>query len=473
MTLDVPIETTGFFWLPEEPEDRLSGHLKISESGEITVELSGTFGGPLVALREMGISVTPPIDDALPSLERMVGILDNGTPVTMDGCFWQTLSLELSSELSRSIAHVDFALIGAGYGEQEQVSFSEVSFSVYGLDAWLSVSGIEVEPDVSNKSGVIRFHLPDEIPLTLPNGVGLTFAFNLTSPMASLPITEAGVRQTASVFLSCEEPHSISYFSRLAVRLCNFLSFALDQAVYIQSTTGYLEEETANGQKRRKPVRVYRRYAHWPDSKRDLRPHHALFRYPDVADRLDDVITKWFESYGTFEPAFDLYFASRVETSVFLDAKVLWIAQALEALHRRGSQETAMCEDEFRNLIELVSQSCPEDRREWLAQKLRYANELTFMRRVRELVDPFKRWFGSSGERSKFISRVSDTRNYLTHFDEETTKNRAVGVEELFALHEKMEALFQLHLLNQVGFDDSSISSLVQRTPRLRRKLGS
>ena len=214
-------------------------------------------------------------------------------------------------------------------------------------------------------------------------------------------------------------------------------------------------------------------YADWPDRTRALRPHDALFRYPDVVDRLEDVITKWFESYAKFEPAFDLYFASRTETSVFLDAKVLWIAQALEALHRRSSQETEMLEDEFKSLIELVSRSCPENRRQWLKVKLHNANQLTFRRRVRELVEPFKCWFGSNKQRRRFISRVIDTRNYLTHFDQETTKHRAVGVEELFALHEKMEALFQLHLLRQVGLDHSSIASLVTENPRLRRKLNS
>ena len=290
MTLDVPIEATGCFWLPEEPKDRLPGRLEISESGEITVELSGAFGDPLVALREMGISVTPSIDDTAPSLDRMVGILDNGTPITLDGCFWQKLSLGFPSGLSKSIVHADLALVGARYGKQEQVSFSEVSFSLYGLDVWLSVSGIQIEPDIANNSGVIRFRLPDEIQLTLPNDVELTFAFNLTSPMVPLPITEAGVKQTASVFLSCEESRAIGYFSRLAVRLCNFLSFALDQAVYIQSTTGYVEEETANGQKRRKPVRVYRRYAHWPDRKRDLRP--------DPAPNLPSLISRIFSGYG-------------------------------------------------------------------------------------------------------------------------------------------------------------------------------
>ena len=54
-----PIETTGFFWLPDERKDQLSGLLKISEASEITAELSGTFGDPLATFGEMGVTVIP------------------------------------------------------------------------------------------------------------------------------------------------------------------------------------------------------------------------------------------------------------------------------------------------------------------------------------------------------------------------------------------------------------------------------
>ena len=38
---------------------------------------------------------------------------------------------------------------------------------------------------------------------------------------------------------------------------------------------------------------------------------------------------------------------------------------------------------------------------------------------------------------------VCDTRNYLTHYDETTTGNRATGSDEMFELYGKLD-LFQL-----------------------------
>ncbi len=160
-----------------------------------------------------------------------------------------------------------------------------------------------------------------------------------------------------------------------------------------------------------------------------------------------------------------------VVAQVFLDTKVLWLAQALETLHRRDSQKTEMPDEDFKQLLELVIKSCPSNRQQWVRNKLRYANELSFRSRVRGLIKPFASWFGNISEQKALVNRICDTRNHLTHYDEETTKNRAVQPEELFDLLRKMEALLQLHFLSLIGFDDSSIDSLVQKNSRLHESL--
>ena len=67
---------------------------------------------------------------------------------------------------------------------------------------------------------------------------------------------------------------------------------------------------------------------------------------------------------------------------------------------------------------------------------------------------------------------VCDTRNYLTHYDETTTGNRAKTPDEMFELSNKLEALFQLHLLRLIGIDESTIDSIVLGNQSLSRALG-
>ena len=472
MRLPEPIETTGIFWLPERPDAHLPGILKISESGKVTVELTGTFGNPLVAPDRLGFAATPSMEGETGDPDRVVGAVRQGGRVTLDGCFWQKTGLSFPSGVSTSTIYSAIAFVGAEYEGEEDPLFSEFSFSIEGLDSWLWFPVLDIERSPNRREGVIRYELPDDITLALPSNVELSFRFGLHSPNVSLPITEIKVQQTVDVLVKTEDPQPVDYFSSLAFKLCNFLTLALDQAVSIQSMTGYVDQENAGGQNHRRPVKVYAQFPPRPEREPTVHWHRALFRYPDVAGLFDVMIAKWFEDYETFEPAFNLYFAVRAEPSQFMETKILWLAQSLETLHRRSSDETEMAEEEFTLLKESILQSCPQDRREWLNTRLQYANELSLRNRLRALIEPFERWFGDRSTSRPFVNMACDTRNYLTHYDEATTVDRATTLDEKFGLYKKLEALFQLHLLSLIGIDESTIDSIVLGNQGLHRVLG-
>lgn len=471
MRLTETIETPGMFWLPEHPDDRLSGVLKISESGEVTVDLAGLFGDPLV-MPERFRSIDNMIgEEAIPELERVVGTIQQGGQITLDQCHRLKSRFSVPDRMATSTIAAGLAFVGAEQGQGEEVLLTEVSYSIEGLGDWLSISGIEIEHANEDPALSIRIQMLDDISLSLPCGDELSFAFSLTLPAIGMHTTEATVKQNAVVRLRPKDPQPIEYFSTVAFKLCSFLTLALDQAVSIQSMTGNLYLEPTDEQKRRRPVKIYGQFPPWPEKKPTIRLHDTLFRYPEVTGQLQTMMFKWFESYEQFKPAFDLYFASRTQPTQFLETKVLWLCQALEAFHRKSSDEAEMSDDEFAVIRKAVLQSCPIDKREWLGYRLRYANELSFRHRINGLLKPLARWFGNTRQRRAFVNSVGDTRNYLTHYDEATTKDRATDSNQMFELYEKLEGLFQLHLLRLIGFDDSSVDSTIEGNRRLRRKL--
>ena len=461
MRLAESIETTGIFWLPERPDARLSGVLKVSESGEVTVDLTGTFGNPLVAPDRLAFAATSIMEEETGDPDRVVGTVSQGGRVTLDGCLWQNTSFSFPGGVSTSTIHARMGFAGVEYEEQEEPLFSEFSFSIEGLDSWLWFPVLDLERSPTRREGLIRYKLPDDITLGLTSDVELSFRFNLHSAGVSLPITEITVQQTVDVLVKTEDPQPVDYFSSHAFKLCNFLTLALDQTVSIQSMTGYVDEESTDGQNHRRPVKVYAQFAPRPEREPTIRWDRALFRYPDVASLFDVMIDRWFEDYETFEPAFNLYFSLRAEPSQFMETKILWLTQALETLHRRSSDKTEMEEGEFTLLKESILQTCPLDRREWLNNRLQYANELSLRNRLRALIEPFERWFGDRRTSRPFVNMACDTRNYLTHYDEATTRDRATTADEMFGLYMKLEALFQLHLLSLIGIDGSTIDSIV------------
>ena len=86
------------------------------------------------------------------------------------------------------------------------------------------------------------------------------------------------------------------------------------------------------------------------------------------------------------------------------------------------------------------------------------------------MIEPFKDFFGNSGQRNLLVNSVVDTRNYLTHFDERLANKVARG-ERLWQLCMKLEALLQMYLLRLIGLDDESIGQITRSNADLHAKL--
>ena len=474
MRLSESIEKTGFFWLPEEPKNRLPGVLRISESGKITLKISYSLD-----LSEDATKKFPPgfplegLEDR--NLNRVVGIIDNDL-ITLDECFYKDGNTSLTGGVSTSTIYANRAFIGVNYDEKEKISFSEIIFSVDGLDEWLLVSGFQVEPSWKENGGLenvsIHFSPPEEISFNLPDGVELKFTFSWSWPSPNS--TEVRINQKAYISLKSKELRPIEYFLDLVSKLHNFLCFAIDKTVSLDSVTCYSSEITQEiwGEKKDEiPIKVYYRSipyseiepeVHWPD---------MLFSYRNIADKIEKILTKWLESYEIYEPAFNLYFASMFSGQKYLEWKFLSLAQGIETLHRRSSQYTEMPDEEFIKLKRSILEGIPENKKDWLEARLKYANELSLRKRIKQMIKPFKDLFGNGRQRDSFIGKVVDTRNYLTHYDSRL-ETKAASRESLWELCMKLEALFQLHFLWLIGMDIESIKSIVNENSTLRDKIG-
>jgi len=168
--LSEPIEKSGYFWLPAKPDNRLPGVLRVTEMGETNIEVIGIFGDTLAEM-----------NDSTPELGRIVGVIENGDIITLDRCFYRNRNISFGG-ISKSTIHANFLLRGVQYDEGEPVTFSRFQFSFEGLDEWLSVSGLRVEHNWSERSASIHFNPPKEIAVQLADGIGFTFTFSWTLP---------------------------------------------------------------------------------------------------------------------------------------------------------------------------------------------------------------------------------------------------------------------------------------------------
>jgi hypothetical protein len=460
MRLSEPIDLSGYFWLPGKPEQRLPGALYVSETGETTLEVIGVFGENVAALT-----------DSTFDLPRVVGVVENGDLVTLEHCFYKSKNFGFGG-ISKSTIYANFFLRGVQYEEGGTITFSRFSFSLEGLDEWLLISGLRVEHNWKDKSASIHFDPPKEIVHQLPDGMVLAFTFEWTVPGAPI-ITEAKITQKAFITLKSESSRPLGDFLSLVFKINNFLCFAIDETVSIDSATCYSYEITldcGDGKKREVPIRLYYQSNPLSDAMPKISPHNMLFRYGQVSHQLTTILNHWLSNYETSEPAFNLYFASKAGAHKYLEGRFLSLAQGIETLHRRNSQETTMAEAEFNELVDMLVKGCPPTKQKWLKKKMEYANELALRKRIRQMIAPFEGLYGDLNQRKHFVGKIIDTRNYLTHYDAKLSQQAAHG-KDLWGLCLKLEALFQLHFLRLIGLDGSFITNLVNENNSLRGKL--
>lgn len=468
MRIDEPIETSGFFWLPEEPDVRVPGTLRILESGEASLE---------VQFQEESASWSKVIGTGMSvdgyEVPRILGIGAQQGLITLDKCI--VTNSRVSSTTTELTLSARLALTGCHYGPGEELTFTEFAFSTEGIDEWLAVSGIDVQFDWANMRSSVEVRIPDDIHVELPNETKLKFTFRMTYPSCTRTITEAHIIQKAFVHLSSSQPRPVEYFTSLATKLRNFLRLAIGQPVSIDSAIGYTPEVTwsdGSGNKNLLPIKIYYRDTANSSQKEEVIWFRMLFRYPDVEGQIKEMLANWLHGYDVFGPALDIYFAAMSNTSQYLEVEFLQRVQCIETLHRRSFLETEMPKDEFAGMMDSLLLVCPSGRREWLKGRLRYANEPSLRRRLRAMVEPFGHLFADTRKQKAFVDKVVITRNYLTHYDS-GLEDQATKEQDLWGLTAGLEALFQLHLLQFIGLDGGHIDRILQGPSNLQIQLTS
>ena len=469
MRLPGPSETRGSFWLPHSPDEQIQGVLSISTSGTVTLELSGILGGALSALERGGVMIDPPRSGSSVDIRRIIGTTELWGAVTLDRCFETGSRIQLSGQgISTTTVVAGIAIAGAHYDPEEEIVFSQVSATIEGLAEWVRISGITLNPQAADDMTSLNIERPQTIPFGQIDTVVLELEFPIHFSAVPRPISEITIRQDVRLNLIVEQPQPIEFFVALWVKICHYISLAVDEPVTasVQAIRAVADAHEETSSRRVPEVELYGEFAPWTDTPARIRPNEVLFWFDGIAHRIDEVIGNWLKTYDSLGPAIDLYFACQYQSTQYVDFKVLWLSQALESWHRTISSDLAVTQAEFEELMSTLLQNCPEQRRDWLRNRLKHANELSLRRRMTKLVQQFSRWFGNYKRREGFVRLVVATRDYQTHLTKDLEQDAAKG-DDLILLYNKLRALFQLLLLQAIGFREEVIDKIVEANARL------
>lgn len=458
MRIEGEHKKSGYFWLPGKENKKIPGVLSIQEGGEVELEILGHFNEKKAFF----------FDNSY--IKRIIGHVESDGLITLDDCFYTKKNFAFGG-ISKSKICANYALSGAAWDEDEDITFNTFSFSVDCLDEWVGLSGISVEHDWKDHEATIYYKRPEDINITLDNGMTLEICFAYTTP--SLPITkEAKITQRAYFKLISEELRNLHEFGTIAYKITNLMCFAIDEIVTLKnvSATSTAIERDVGGDKYPTTIKIYYQSIPHAEKEPNKHWHDILFNYVTIKDNAQQVFNNWINAYEYLSPAFSLYFSTKSGAQKYLDSKFLALAQGLETYHRRTSDEKLMANDTFESLVSTILESCPKEHTEWLQGRLIHGNEINLGKRLKRIIEPFKEHLGSSKERSKLLRQIVNTRNYLTHYNENLEHEIAKG-RELWLLCMKMEAIFNLHFLNIIGFTADEIEQVIKNSESLKKKL--
>lgn len=456
MRLPECIENHGYFWLPGEPANRLPGILRISQVGEATLELFGALGS----------QSAPAGGEPLLTYPVILGTTTGGGPVTLSHCVVsdRTDAVVSSETISKSSLHVSL-VFGRAHFETPDFAFSEMVFSVEGLDEWFyfhhrpfSSAGGPGEPQT------LTYAAPDPITFDLAESLAMSFHMGLSENLGMFQHT---FTTQMRIHVESSTPLSFSDFMIILRKVKNFLSLAADRPLSFTFIHGY----QGGHDEPQRAVEIYGKFDPYDSIEQRSFLGSFLLPYHEHSGEMAGYLRNWLESYEEYEPTFNLYFTVTANRFMHLEGRFLFLAHGIESLHRRSFATTRMSTEEFEHRVDFVLAKVPESWRDWIEARLAHGNEPAFRKRVVEMLEPFKELFGTGSERKNMVDKIVNTRNFLTHYDRELEEIAVTEPQELLSLYWKVESLVQLRLLQLLGLDADQMLAIATRYPPLSERL--
>ncbi len=439
----------GNFWKPENPKDKLAGVLSLKREGGITLTLIGMFEGNSEIL-DLDFDHHP----------ILLGTIIPGLhPVSLVSCLERerrSPHVDNSSKGASQSFKVKYSILGVHCDNFKDLNFQYFEFSTTYLADWLGIKTIEQKfeaGEVVVKSSIEKKKI--EVAHQ-----GTKISLSTWSNISSIP--PYNFKQEAVIGVELQVAVSVEEFMKVTIRpLFDLIQFG---SSHLNSITSLRVSQRSNS--KTFEVIIESNFRTINKSKVPLQ-NRALFRPSDINHTYEALIQNWLKAYNKKETVFNLYFGARHIGFQFPISKFLNIIQALESYHG-DRPDSVILKEERENFLarkeKLKGNIDPADTdlKSWIDKHLLYRP--TLRARLIELVNETGSVLDSIlQDRTTFIDRIVQSRNYYTHFSPEQKGKAAIGLE-LDALTFAMTLILDYHILNECQIEKGIILELFERS---------
>jgi hypothetical protein len=452
-------EYKGMWWLPAEPEKQVPGTLRFTPNEGATLDLIGSFRD----MTQMGTTLDP---------EIILGF--SGKRITLHKC------LEIGAQwggLAQTSFHAKTVFVGAHFQKPEHIKFKALQVHYLYLDEWVNISGFDIEYSSDKHDVVIKYKVPEPIRVAVGDDYRISIWIQSIYPGISMVQKEARIKQKTHIVIEPSEEKSFDEYWNIMYRIRNFLSLGVMERVYPLEIKGETEvnKQMIEGSEAYYPlVEIFYQSPDIPRAPKTIYPYEMLFTFESISDRFESFLRNWFERMELLEPVYNLYFATLYNPRIYLEHKFLSLTQIVEPFHQHVYGGGYLSDEDYKEtydaLVNVIPDWIEKDFRESLKTKLKYGNEFSLRKRLRDICNEYWEILSKFiDNKDAFIDWVVDTRNYLVHHDEDL-KERTASPRDLFRLNQKLRLIVEICLLTELGFTLEEVKELFATHRRYRQE---
>jgi len=442
------LKIEGFWWLPERQDLELPGTLTFSPHEGFSLEVQGLIS-------------------ELPELDIILGCSHQGEDITLYKCFMSFYEFNIFG-FDRLTFSAHFGFIGAHFSRSSEIKFKKISVRYRYLDEWLGVSVFDSTHKHDECLIEVNDKLQESIEINLLEDIKIQFQIKLLTIYPSQK--EVCIKKEALFTLEFPEEKDFEDLYRYINIFQNLLSLLISETTYPIKIYGYSEKLAYifGDKKYYKPIEIIYKLPPFMLKKEEktIYPFEMLCPYLSIKENITTIFNNWLEKAEVLEPVHDLYFGVIYNGDLYLRFQFLSLVMALEVYHRRMIRNEDISREKHEKRIRRILDNIPNEQdRKWLQEKLKYSNEPSLRKRLRDI---YKKLKGIEFIKSiipnekKFIDKVVNTRNYLVHYDL-SLKDKALRGEKLYWLTQKLRVMVEMCLLKELGLSDETINNIYEQ----------
>src|SRR5699024_508008 len=211
--------------------------------------------------------------------------------------------------------------------------------------------------------------------------------------------------------------------------LNKLLTLLINEPIYFEHIIflgEYEETDKSDDSKKRKEYHLYFSQGEI-EIKERMHPHKMLFTFEDVRSNFENIFNNWFKKMSELKNVYNLHLGNFFNKNT-VETKFLNAIQALEVYHRTQGHGKLFSDEDKNAYLHTVNESIkdvlPDKIKKEINKSLKHLNEYSLNKRLKDIIrnlndDTITFLFGSRKKGKHFAYRLVNSRNFLTHYDEE------------------------------------------------------